>query len=129
MVDATKVTLMNHSKQIIAHAQLRFALASQGPRKRFEPAGFWFNQSWEEIAIDLCKRLDYNKLEILLSDGEQGVKENLLLSCMRHQRCQWHAKRDFRFIPYMDGLKKAQQKPLLDQLDKIPTLRLDATAL
>ena len=110
IVDGTRVTLMNHLKQTIAHAQLRFALASQGPGKQFEPVSFWFNRSWEDIATDLRKRLDYNKLEILISDGEQGMKENLLLSGMSHQGCQWHGKRDFRFILYTDGLKKAQQK-------------------
>ncbi|NOY76649.1 MAG: hypothetical protein GXO76_02135 [Calditrichaeota bacterium] len=129
MVDGTKVTLMNPSKQSIGLAQLRLALASTGIGDHFQPVGFWLNRSWDHIAADLRKRLDYNKLEVLFSDGEPGVKENLLASGMRHQRCQWHAKRDFRFILYMDGLKKAQQKSFVHQLNNIPALWLNAAAL
>ena len=88
MVDGTKVTLMNHQKKTIGAAQLRLALASTGVGDSFSPVGFWLNQSWEHIARDLRKRLNYQKLEVLFSDGEPGIKENLLLSGMRHQRYQ-----------------------------------------
>jgi len=129
MVDGTKVTLMDESKQNIGQAQLRFALASVDVSNPFEPVGFWLNRSWEQIGWDLRKRLDYSKLQVLFSDGEPGIRENLLAPGMLHQRCQWHAKRDFRFILYMDGLNKTQQNPFVDQFDKIPALALKVSQL
>ena len=129
MVDGTGVTLMDHRKVTLGKAQLRFALASLGPGTRFDPVGFWLNRNWESISRDLHKRLDYNQLEVLFSDGEPGIRDNLQAPGMRHQRCQWHAKRDFQFILYMDGLKKPQQKPFLDFMKKIPAFSLNATTL
>ena len=90
---------------------MRWALASEGVRRRFDPVGFWVAKDWKLIRQALEKRLDYNKLEVLFSDGGPGIEENLLSYGMRHQRCVWHGKRDFPILLYQDGAKKEEQEP------------------
>jgi len=96
----------------LGQAQMRWALASEGVGKPFEPVGFWIDTSWKHIRKDLAKRLNYGKLRVLFSDGEPGIAENLLSRRMRHQRCVWHGKHDFPYILYTDGLKKPIKSPL-----------------
>ena len=87
--------------------------------KRFEPVGFWVDKPWSSIRQDLEKRLDYGKLEVLFSDGEPGIEENLLSEGMRQQRCTWHGKRNLPFLLYQDGLKKEEQQPLRELMEDI----------
>lgn len=89
---------------------MRWALASQGERGRFEPVGFWVDKDWKVIRKDLEERLDYERLEVLFSDGGPGIEDNLLSEGMRLQRCAWHGKRDFPFLLYQDGAKKEEQQ-------------------
>ena len=124
MVDGTKVRLQGPKGKDLGHADMRWALASVGPGKPFEPVGFWINKSWAVIRRDLEKRLNYEKLEVVFSDGGPGVGENLLAPGMRLQRCLWHGKRDFPYILYQDGFKKADQEPLKALLKAIPAFGL-----
>jgi hypothetical protein len=103
---------------------MRWALASQEPSGPFEPVGFWIDTDWAEIRKELQERLDYEKLDILFSDGGPGIEENLLRPGMDHQRCQWHVKRDFSYILYADGAKKPEQLPLVEKLKSIPAMNL-----
>jgi len=112
MVDGTKVKRQGPRGAPLDQAEMRWALASEGVRRRFDPVGFWVAKDWKLIRQDLEKRLDYNKLEVLFSDGGPGIEENLLSEGMRHQRCVWHGKRDFTILLYQDGAKKEEQKPL-----------------
>jgi len=98
---------------------MRWAFACEDVGKRFEPVGFWVDKDWASIRQDLEKRLDYGKLEVLLSDGEPGIEENLLSCGMRKQRCIWHGKRDFPFLLYQDGLKKQEQQSLRKLMEEI----------
>ena len=66
---------------------------------------------------------------MLFSDGELGIAENLLSSRMRHQRCVWHGKRDFPYLLYADELKKADQKPFVDQLHAIAAMSMTKAQL
>ncbi len=111
--------------ETIRRGQLRFVLASTTISSNFETVGFWLNRSWEQIDQDFRKHLNYKRLEIPFSDGEGCIKENMLLPGIYYQRCQWHSKRNFRFLLYMKGMKNTQQKPFLDQIDKIPALALE----
>lgn len=43
---------------------------------------------------------------------------------MRYQRCLWHRKREFPFILYAEGLKKAEQKPFKSMFDEIPLFEI-----
>jgi len=112
MADGTKVKRQGPRGALLDQAEMRWALASEGVRKRFEPVGFWVDKGWKFIRKDLEKRLDYGKLEVLFSDGGPGIEFNLLAEGMQHQRCVWHGKRDFPILLYQDGAKKEEQEPL-----------------
>jgi hypothetical protein len=113
----------------MGQAQMRWALASAGAVQPFEPVGFWIDTHWKSIRKDLSERLDYSNLRVLFSDGEPGIAENLLSNRMRHQRCVWHGKRDFPYLLYADDLKKADQKPFIDQLYTIAAMRMSKAQL
>lgn len=97
--------------------------------KRFEPVGFWVDKSWKSIREELSQRLDYERLEVLFSDGEPGIEENFLTEGMRQQRCYWHGKRDFFVLLFQDGLKKKEQEPLRQLLESIPLFWLSQNVL
>ncbi len=46
MVDGTKVHLQGPFGQDLGQAEMRRALASQGPSTPFEPLGFWIDTDW-----------------------------------------------------------------------------------
>jgi len=129
IVDGTKVHLQGPFGQDLGQAEMRWALASQEPSGPFEPVGFWIDTDWAQIRKDLQERLDYEKLDILFSDGGPGIEENLLRPGMDHQRCQWHGKRDFSYILYADGAKKPEQLPLVEKLKAIPAMNLTKSQL
>jgi hypothetical protein len=124
IADGTKVHLQGPWGQDLGQAEMRWALASLEPTGPFEPVGFWINADWAEVRKQLEARLDYEKIEVLFSDGGPGIEENLLRAGMKHQRCQKHGKRDFSYILYADGAQKAEQRPLIDQLNSIPMMHL-----
>lgn len=111
MADGTKIKRQGPRGAPLDQAEMRWALASEEVRRRFEPVGFWVAKDWKFIREDLEKRLDYGKLEVLFSDGGPGIESNLLAEGMRHQRCVWHGKRDLTILLYQDGAKKEEQEP------------------
>ena len=129
MVDGTKVNLQGTRGESLGKKNMRWALASEGVNKRFEPVGFWVDKSWKSIRDDLSHRLDYERLEVMFSDGEAGIEENLLAEGMRLQRCYWHGKRDFSFLLFQDGFKKKEQEPLRELLESIPLFWLSQHVL
>jgi hypothetical protein len=129
LVDGTKVHLQGKKGKDLGQVEMRWALASEGAGKPFEPVGFWIDTSWGHIRKDLAKRLNYAKLRVLFSDGGAGIVKYLLSRCMRDQRCMWHSKHDFPYILYEDGLKKPDQKPFIDQLKAIAAMRMTKTEL
>jgi len=124
MVDGTKVHLQGPGGKDLGHKEMRWALASVGPGCPFKPVGFWVDTRWDRIRHELENRLNYGKLEVLFSDGGPGIEENLLAEGMRLQRCLWHGKRDFPFLMYADGLKKAEQQPFKSLFGEIPVFDL-----
>ena len=124
LVDGTKVHLQGAKGKELRQVQMRWALASVGAGQPFEPVGFWIDTPWNGIRHQLAQRLEYSKLRVLCSDGESGIAESLLSPRMRHQRCVWHGKHDFPYLLYMDGLKRPDQKRLVDQLNAIAALRM-----
>ncbi len=89
LVDGTPVKIQNCGYSL-GKQQMRWALASLGANEPFELVGFWVGKSWNFIRKELEERLNYEKLEILFSDGEPGIEENLLREGMRTQRCIFH---------------------------------------
>lgn len=124
VVDGTKVHLQGPLGKDLGQVEMRWAMASGGSLSRFEPVGFWIDTEWAEIRKDLEGRLDYEKLEVLFCDGGPGIEDNLLAASMRPQRCQWHGKRDFPYLLYADGFKKAEQHSLVDKLQSVPVMTL-----
>ena len=124
MVDGTKVHLQGPGGKDLGYKEMRWALASVGPGCPFKPVGFWVDTGWDRIRHDLENWLNYGKLEVLFSDGGPGIEENLLAEGMRLQRCLWHGKRDFPFLMYADGLKKAEQQPFKSLFGQIPVFDL-----
>ncbi len=129
MADGTKVKRQGPRGALRDQAEMRWALAAEDVRKRFEPVGFWVDKDWKFIRTDLEKRLDYSKLEVLLSDGGPGIEFNLLSEGMRHQRCVWHGKRDFPILLYQDGAKQEEQKPLHALMQEILLFSLNKELL
>jgi hypothetical protein len=129
LVDGTKVHLQGAKGKDLGQVEMRWALASEGVGKPFEPVGFWIDRSWKSIRRDLVKRLNYTHLRVLFSDGGPGIVENLLSSRMRDQRCVWHGKHEFPYILYLDGLKKPDQKPFVDQLKGIAAMNMSKAQL
>lgn len=129
MVDGTKVRLQGHRGANLGQGEMRWALASLGEKQPFEPVGFWIDKSWKNIKKDLENRLDYSRLEILFSDGGPGIEEAFLEAGMSHQRCVLHGKRDFSYILYLDGFKKAQQAGLVEKMAAIPVFHFNKERL
>jgi hypothetical protein len=50
----------------------------------------YVDRSWEEIGKEIKGHIGEERLKdcVLLSDGEPGIEENLLVEGMEHQRCQ-----------------------------------------
>lgn len=128
MADGTGVRLQT-KKRHTRKAEMRWVLASLGEKEKFELVGMWIDKSWAEIRCDLNRRLDYSKLEVVFSDGELGIEDNLLAPGMRHQRCLCHGKRQFPFLLYRDKLNKAQQKEFKEKLGSIPAMNLTRARL
>lgn len=122
MPDGTKVHLQGPGGVDLGQKEMRWALASCGIGQDFDLIGIWIDKSWSYIAKDLDKRLNYDNLEVLISDGGPGIIENLLSEGMRQQRCIIHGKRDFPYILYADHIKKPGQKEFRDILESIPAL-------
>jgi hypothetical protein len=59
-----------------------------------------------------------------LATAAPGIEDNLLAAIMKPQCCQWHAKRDFPYLLYADGFKKATQQPLIEKLQSVPAMTL-----
>lgn len=124
VVDGTKVHLQGPLGRDLGAVEMRWAMASLGSLSRFEPVGFWIDTEWAEIRRELEGRLAYEKLEVLFSDGGFGIAEHLLHPAMTQQRCQWHGRREFPYLLYADGFKKAEQQRLVDKLQTVPVMTL-----
>lgn len=132
MVDGTGIKLQNPKEpgKRSNPAQMRWALASLKEGTAFARLRrVWIDKDWSYIAQDLKKILEYDKLEVLFSDGGPGIEENLLAQGMCHQRCLLHGKRDFSYLLYADGFKKDRQRPLKDKLESIPGMTLKKSDL
>ena len=122
IVDGTKARFQDRAErkeEMFYQGEVRFAYASIGEGKPFELVGLWINKTWKECSSELYSRLDSEKLEVLICDGETAISNAFLKSAMRHQRCQWHGARELKFILYADGVKKKEQTPIIAQLEKI----------
>jgi hypothetical protein len=128
MVDGTGCLIQGPNASKADAGEMRWALASCGEGKPFEPVGIWVNADWEAIKQDLRDRLNYAKLEVLFSDGEVAC-EVLLDEGMRHQRCAIHGKRDLMYLLYKEGLKQPEQMPFREKMDSLPVSQVSKSTL
>lgn len=128
MADGTKVHLQGSKGIDLGQKELRWAFAATGVGQPFDIVGIWVDKPWKDIASDLKKRLDYDKMQVLISDGGPGM-EALVTEGMRQQRCVFHGKRDFPFILYQDGFKKNEQQPLKEFFKTIPVMNVSNNML
>jgi hypothetical protein len=129
LVDGTGVRLQGYKGEDLGNKEMRWALASEGEKKPFEIVGFWIDKRWQEIRKDLNQRINYEKLEVLFSDGGAGIEEAFLDEGMSHQRCILHGKRDFPYLLYRDGVKKEEQIFLKEKLDQNPVFHFTKSKL
>lgn len=129
MADETKVHLQDGRGSDEGQCPMRWVMASVGVEQPFELIGVWINTPWATIRKDLEKRINYQTLRVLFSDGDQAIAGALLDEGMELQRCLLHGKRDFPYILYADGHKKAHQAPFRDMLEQIPVFHLSKESL
>jgi hypothetical protein len=123
MVDGTGARFQDRQqegKPAFYEGDLRFAFATVKEGRPFELVGMWVNKEWKECAQELYRRMNTERLEVLICDGGPGIEDAFLLPGMRLQRCQWHGKHELSFILYADGIKKAQQQEVMAAYDSIP---------
>jgi len=99
---------------------MRRAPASLGENEPFEVSWVLDKQELEQ---------DKEGPEGPFSCGEPGIEEVLLERGMRHQRCILHGERDFSYVLYLDGLKKAEQLPMREKLAAIPVFQFNKEKL
>ena len=104
--------------------EIRAVYAGKTPKGPYKVIGRWTNrQSWEEIAVEVYKRITPEYVKFLISDGGPGIEEAFLKSHMKHQRCSVHAWREFKIFLYQDGIKKKKQEKYHEVFNNIPVFR------
>jgi len=124
MVDTMKVYLQAGRGRDGGLEEARVVLGAERAEGPWIPLGIFAGWSWKEVRKELERRIDYERLEVLISDGEPGI-EALLGEGMKHQRCTWHGKRDLSFALYEDGYKGIENRDLVDLLSEIPLFRMN----
>ena len=81
----------------------------------------YVDRSWEEIGKELKSLIDAERLKggVLLSDGEPGIEENLLVEGMEHQRCLWHGWKDLGYMLWAEGVSKEERDNISGELKKL----------
>jgi hypothetical protein len=121
VADTMKVGLQSGSGRDGEWGDVRVVLAAEKGKGPWIPLGLFVNRSWAEERKELERFIDYERLEVLISDGEPGI-EALFREGMRQQRCTWHGLRDFGFVLYQEGYRGIENRDLVDLLREIPLL-------
>jgi hypothetical protein len=90
---------------------LRLALGI-GHDGRVVPLGSWSGASWEDIAQELSmgSPKDQKLAQILVSDGEPGLHQNLGRLTQDQQRCHWHLVHDLDERMRRDGAPMCERR-------------------
>jgi hypothetical protein len=112
-------------KRINNRGELRIALGvdKEGSLK---PLGAFSGKSWDDIAdcIKGSREEDEPLAEVLISDGEPGLVENLVDLCKQHQRSHWHLVRDLNHRMWADGAPKDERDCRQEELAAIIGIEL-----
>lgn len=81
----------------------------------------YVDRSWEEIGKEIKKLIGEERLKgcVLLSDGEPGIEENLMVEGMEHQRCQWHGWKDLGYMLWSEGMSKVERDAIAGELRRL----------
>jgi hypothetical protein len=81
----------------------------------------YVDQSWDVIGKELKSQISVEQLKgcVLLSDGEPGIEENLMVEGMEHQRCLWHGWKDLGYMLWAEGMSKEERDTITGQLKKL----------
>ena len=90
------------------------------------PLGAFSGKSWDEIAAVVQGDRDAEKAvaDMLVSDGEQGLTQNLAKLCKNQQRSHWHAVRDLNHTMWQDNAEKIERKQMQKKLTAIIGIEL-----
>lgn len=90
------------------------------------PLGAFSGKSWEEIsaAIKGQRNADTPVADILVSDGERGIAQNLAGLCSDHQRSHWHLIRDLNYTMWQEFAGKLERKQMRKELTAIIGIEL-----
>lgn len=90
------------------------------------PLGAFCGKSWDQIAVVIQGDRDAKKAvaEMLVSDGEQGLTQNLAKLCKNQQRSHWHAVRDLNHMMWQDKAEKVERKQMQKKLSAIIGIEL-----
>jgi hypothetical protein len=104
---------------------LRLALGID-PTGRVRPLGVWSQTAWETIAAKLTQGVGEGQpvAEMLVSDGEPGLPENLGRLTGDQQRCQWHMTHDLDERMRHGSAPKVERRKMQKELAALLEVRL-----
>ena len=82
------------------------------------PLGAFSGKSWNEISsiVKGERKDDQPVADILVSDGERGIEQNMADLCGVHQRSHWHLVRDLNYTMWQDDADKEERKQIQKDL-------------
>jgi hypothetical protein len=82
------------------------------------PLGAWTESSWEQVAVALGEGLPrgQKRAELLVSDGEPGLPQNLGPLAEHAQRCHWHMVHDLDYMMHQNQAPKAERRATQKEL-------------
>lgn len=97
--------------------QLRIALGIRGDGK-VVPLGAWTESTWEQVAAAVGEGLPEGKkrAELLVSDGEPGLPQNMGPLAEQEQRCHWHMVHDLDARMRHDQAPKPERRAMQKEL-------------
>lgn len=97
--------------------ELRLALAVDKSGS-IVPLGAFSGKSWGEISTIIKGQRKTNKpvADVLISDGEQGLAQNLAGLCADQQRSHWHLVRDLNHTLWQEDADKEYRRRLQKKL-------------
>lgn len=90
------------------------------------PLGAFSGKSWDHISSTIKDQIgtDQPVADMLVSDGERAIAENLAELCNGYQRCHWHLVHDLNYTMWQDGAGKRQRKQMQKDLTAIIGIEL-----
>jgi hypothetical protein len=97
--------------------QVRIALGIRGDGD-VVPLGAWTESSWQQVADQLAQGLPpgQRRADLLVSDGEPGLPQNIGPLAGKEQRCHWHMVHDLDLRMRQQGAGKPYRRTMQKEL-------------